>query len=196
MRKIILILVALFLGTGLFAQVGEKTKKKELKPALLVIDVQNEFMPMMSSRDKETAVQYINWSIWVFRKFDLPVIRVYHTTPGQGPEIDSEGFEFDSDVNITEDDPMVIKNFGNAFKKTELDSLLKAKGVNTIYITGLSATGCAIASYFGGVELDYNTFMVEDALLSQDADLTNAVEKICNPINVNTLLMMMEYTQQ
>ena len=39
---------------------------KEMKPALLVIDVQNEFLPMMSDADKKLAPMMINGAIWLF----------------------------------------------------------------------------------------------------------------------------------
>ncbi len=55
-----------------------------MKPALLVIDTQKEYMPMMSEADHELAIEMMNWSIWVFRKFNLTIIQVYHTNPEWG----------------------------------------------------------------------------------------------------------------
>ena len=47
------------------------------KPALIVMDVQNAFMPYMDEEDIEGAVQMINATIALFREAGLPVIRVY-----------------------------------------------------------------------------------------------------------------------
>jgi len=55
-----------------------------MKPALLVIDTQKEYMPMMSEANQEQAIEMMNWSIWVFRKFNLTIIQVYHTNPEWG----------------------------------------------------------------------------------------------------------------
>ncbi|MDX9694509.1 MAG: hypothetical protein RBT49_01845 [Bacteroidales bacterium] len=75
MKKIILLLVLAVCTASAFSQQKEN---KELKPALLVIDVQNAFVPMMDQSDKDRAFQMINGVIWVFENSELPIIRIYH----------------------------------------------------------------------------------------------------------------------
>ena len=118
-----LLVIALFAMPAFTQEKGEnQSEKQSLKPALLVIDVQNKYIPMMSEADQKIAPEYINGFIWLFRQYDLPVIRVYHTDPEWGPEPGSEDFAFPESINIEESDPQVIKNYGNAFTKTNLDS--------------------------------------------------------------------------
>ena len=50
MKKTTLALVFLFIAFGLFAQQKEE-EKKELKPALLVLDVQNQFVAWMEQEN-------------------------------------------------------------------------------------------------------------------------------------------------
>jgi len=83
-EKLLILLTAIFFTPSLTFSKEEKQEKKEMKPALLVIDTQKEYMPMMSEANQEQAIEMMNWSIWVFRKFNLTIIQVYHTNPEWG----------------------------------------------------------------------------------------------------------------
>lgn len=194
MKKLLLIvLLSGFISFFLSAQ--DKPEKIEMKPALLVIDVQKAFLPMMSQEDQDYALTIMNWSIWAFRQYDLPVIRVYHSSEDYGVVPDSPGFEFADTLNISEDDPRIIKTYGSAFNKTKLDDLLKELDVNTLFMCGLSATGCVLATYMDAGNYDYNAFMIEDALLSDNAEHTNSIEKIFNTIDINTAYYMLKISR-
>ena len=58
---------------------------KNIKPALLVIDVQNKFMATIPPRDKELGIFFINLLIKLFRTYDFPIIRIYHHDNENGP---------------------------------------------------------------------------------------------------------------
>ena len=167
-----------------------------MKPALLVIDVQKEFLPMMSKEDQESAIEMMNWSIWVFRKFDLPIIRVYHTSPEWGPAEGSPGFEFHDSLKVTTDDPKIIKTYASSFVKTDLDKLLKEKDVNTVFICGLSAVGCALATYMDAASHDYKAFLIKDALLSHKEEYTRNVEEMFNAMDLETIMYMIEISRE
>lgn len=146
----------------------------------------------MSEEDKSLALRMINGCIWLFRQKGLPVIRVYDTDPRWGPEVDSEAFQFPSSIIVTDNDPKIIKNFPSAFRKTDLDSILKKKGCNTLILCGLSATGCVLATYHGAAERGYDVFMVKDAVMSPSRTYTKVIEDISNSINFNTLIFMLD----
>ncbi len=171
-------------------------EKKEMKPALLVIDVQKEYIPMMSKEDQKLAIDMMNWSIWVFRKFDLPVIRVYHTSPEWGFTEESPGFAFHDSLKISADDPMLVKAYASSFTKTELDNILKEKDVNTLFLCGLSSVGCVLATYMDAANYDYKAFMIKDALLSHNAEYTNNIEEIFNAIDLETAMYMIEISRE
>ncbi|MBE0648697.1 MAG: cysteine hydrolase [Bacteroidales bacterium] len=197
MKKFFCLFMITLLVVPVFAQEseGDQPEKTPMKPALILIDVQNQFMPMMAEKDVKDAPQYINWYMMLFRHFKLPVIRVYHSDPDYGPEPGSEGFAFDTVFKIEESDPMVIKTYGNAFTKTNLDSLLQARGINTLFLCGLSATGCVLATYIGANDHDYEVFMLKNALLSHDADLTKAVQEFTSTISWDAIKLLLENTQ-
>ncbi len=164
---------------------------KKIVPALLVIDIQNEFLPFMSETDRKSAMDTINKAIAIFHEKKLPVIRVYHHDIERGPHPGSEGFEFPKSVQITENDPKVIKHYANAFTKTCLDSLLKTLGVNTVFLCGLSATGCVLGTYFGGMDHDYLTLMLKDGLISPKTEQTAMIREICSGLNYSVVKTML-----
>jgi nicotinamidase-related amidase len=166
---------------------------KVTKPALIVIDIQNEFLPYMAEDGKKLIMEMINGAIWAFRQHNLPVIRVYHTDPGWGPKPGTESFEFPKSINIKDDDPKVIKNFPSAFQKTDLEKILKEKGCNTLYLCGLSATGCVLATYFGAMERDYKVFMLKDCIMSNNSSYTTMIKDICESINFETMMFQLDH---
>jgi nicotinamidase-related amidase len=197
MKKLILLLLLLTVSFPLLSQdkKDEAQVIPEMKPALVIIDIQNKFLPYMSS-DKDNALEMINWAIYVAREYKIPVIRVYHTDPNWGPKPGTEEFEFPESIKINDDDPKVIKNYGDGFKKTDLDKILTEKGINTLFLCGLSATGCVLATYHGAKNLDYDVFMLQDAIISNDQQLTKAVEKICESVSLDTFNFMMKYLKR
>ena len=191
-RTVVLSLVVLLVSSALVASAAEKPAPPKMKPALVVMDVQNVWLPYMDEKDKKAGMDTINHVIALFRDNGFPVIRVYHTDPEQGPAPGTEAFEFPKTVAIRDDDPKIVKNYGSAFKKTDLDKVLRDKGVNTVFLVGLSAVGCVLATYHGADDLDYNVFMVKHALISHDATLTRSVYDICSTISYGPLKLLLE----
>jgi nicotinamidase-related amidase len=194
MKKTDLVLIFVMLASlaALSRAAMQKAAPAKMKPALLVIDIQNAFLPKMSEQDRKLGMEMINYYIELFRKNGFPIIRVYHTDPRNGPKPDSEAFEFPKSVPVKADDPKIIKNYSNAFNKTNLDKLLKEKGCNTLFLCGLSAVGCVLATYYGAEDLDYNVLMLKDALISHDTALTKAVQEFCETISYTPLKLLLE----
>lgn len=178
-----LILLALLLSP--LSSAGEEQQELDLRPALLVIDVQNIWLPRMAEEDRAAAPDRINETIALFRAHGYPVIRVYHSDPEQGPEPGTEPFEFPGWVAVTDDDPTIIKAHPSAFAKTDLEQVLKDRDRNIVFLCGLSATGCVLATYFGALERDFMVIMVKDALLSGDASQTDVIEDICYSMTID-----------
>ncbi|MCK5455231.1 MAG: isochorismatase family protein [Calditrichia bacterium] len=130
---VILIFFVIFTLVSAQTEKAEPQVDKHLKPCLVVIDIQNEFLPYIPERDKKLGLEMINAAIHMFRERDLPVIRVYHTDPKWGPKPDSDGFQFPESVIIQESDPKVVKNYASAFKKTDLEKIIREKDCNTLF---------------------------------------------------------------
>jgi nicotinamidase-related amidase len=188
---ILLALLLVIIAIPSFAQNGTEKPKEPIKPALLVIDIQKAFMPMMSS-DKEMAMEYINALIDLFRKHGYPIIRVYHTSEQYGVTPGTEGFEYPETVKILPTDPKVLKTYADGFNKTDLDKVVKATGSNTLFLCGLSAVGCVLATWNGAQNFDYKAFMVKNAIISHNSEYTKNVEQMFDAVTYDVVQLIIE----
>ena len=190
------IILALIVSLAWASFVGAETPKVEkMKPALLVIDIQNEFLPGMSEQDKKTAFEYINGAIRRFHDKGFPVIRIYQSHPTAGPKPGSEAFEYPKSMLTNPDDPMIIKTYSNAFNKTGLEKILREKGCNVLFLCGFSADACVLATYQGAQDLDFDAFLIREALISPDSTTTRFVAGMCETVSYGALKVMIKYIQ-
>jgi nicotinamidase-related amidase len=190
-RTTLLVILLMVISVSSFTQDKAEKPKEPIKPALLVIDIQNAFLPRMSA-DKEMAMEYINALIDLFRKYGYPVIRIYHTSEEYGVTPGTEGFEYPGTVKILPTDPKVLKTYGDGFNKTDLDKVIKATGSNTLFLCGLSATGCVLATWIGAQDYDYRAFMVKSAIISPDAGYTKNVEQMFDAVTYDMVQLIVE----
>lgn len=188
----VVVLALSFLAPVALAADGDPAAAVKGKPALVVMDIQNAYMPHMDVADTGMGLAMINATIELFRAHGLPVIRVYHTDPARGPQQGSEAFEFPDTVVICDTDPMVVKTHPSAFNQTELDRMLREQGVDTVFLSGLSAIGCVMATYWDADRLDYRVFMVRDALMSHKAALTESVEEMTGAVGYDAIAYMLD----
>jgi nicotinamidase-related amidase len=186
----VIVWVALML-TWALPHAEEAKERVEIKPVLLVMDVQNTWMPNMAEEDRASAPAKINECIAMFREYGHPVIRVYHMDPKRGPEPGTEAFEFHESIAVTDSDQKVVKAHPSAFTKTELEQDLRASDRNVVFLCGLSATGCVLATYFGAMDREFIALMVQEALLSGDASHTDVIEDICYSVSLEELKQVM-----
>jgi nicotinamidase-related amidase len=193
MKKFSTLLAILLIVIAIPSFCQDKTDKPKepIKPALLVIDIQKAFLPRMSS-DKDMAMEYINALIDVFRKHGYPVIRIYHTSEEYGVTPGTEGFEYPETVKILPTDPKVLKTYPDGFNKTDLDKVIKATGSNTLFLCGLSAVGCVLATWIGAQDFDYKAFMVKDAIISHNSEYTKNVEEMFDAVSYEMVQLLIE----
>jgi nicotinamidase-related amidase len=198
MRKVTFVLAILLISVSVitFAQNQKEQTKTQIKPALVIIDIQNVYISMVPEREKEVALYYINNLIGLFRSHGYPIIRVYHHDKEYGPKPDAEQFEFPSSVLIKPEDPKVIKTYGNGFTKTDLDKVIKEKGSNTLFLCGLSAVGCVLATWIGAQDHDYKAFMVKNAIMSHNSDYTKNVEDMFDAVSYDIVKLILENSQK
>ncbi len=189
--KVFSALLTLILGVMSIAAQSQ-TPAAPVKPALLVIDIQNAFLPMIPEDDKKVAMANINYYISLFRSHGFPVILIYHHGEEYGVRPGTDLFEFPSTVLIQSDDPKVVKTYPDSFNKTDLDKVLKEKGCNVLFLTGLSAVGCVLATYIGANNHDYKVFMVKDAIMSHKTDYTNSIEEIFGAVSPEVLTLVLD----
>jgi nicotinamidase-related amidase len=186
-----LIIMLVIISGKSFSQ-EQKEQKTQLKPALLVIDIQNAFLQMIPEREREVGMANINSYIELFRSHGYPVIRIYHFSKEYGPQLGSEQFEFPASVLIKPEDSKIIKTYPDGFNKTDLDKVIREKGSNSLFLCGLSAVGCVLATWFGAQNHDYKAFLIKDAIMSHNSEYTNKIEEIFDAVNYDVVSLILE----
>lgn len=160
-----------------------------VKPALLVIDVQNyvltDFPGFAESVTKRASV--MNEAIGLFRRKGLPIVVIYHEDVKDGPRPGTKAFEFSELIDVRDTDTKVVKHYPNGFNKTDLEAILREKGCDTVFIVGLSAVGCAMATFFGAIDLDLDPYFVQGGVAADTEEHVRAAEDICRAIEVGKL---------
>jgi len=185
-------LVILMMIPGTLLSQDKQEQKAPIKPALVVIDIQNAFLPSIPDKDKETAMEYINYYIQLFRSQGYPVIRVYHQSEEYGVLPGTDQFEFPSSVLIKPEDPKVIKTYPDGFNKTDLDKVIKESGSNTLFLCGLSAVGCVLATWIGAANNDYKAFLLKDAIMSHNSEYTDNIEVMFDAVNYDVVKLILD----
>ena len=192
MKRVIALLITLLLITSAVSFSQAVKEPAALKPALLVIDIQNAFLDMIPQQDREMGMLYINALIELFRSNGYPVIRVYHSSKEYGVEEGTERFEFPATVLIKPEDPKVIKTYPDGFNKTDLDRVIRESGSTTVFLSGLSAVGCVLATWIGAQNHDYKAFLVKDAIMSHNSAYTENIEVMFDAVSYDVVKLIIE----
>jgi nicotinamidase-related amidase len=160
-----------------------------MKPALLVIDVQNEFFKFSATtaQSLNDAIEYINAAIALFREKDLPVICVQHMDEEEKLVPGEEGFELPEELDILPSDVHIHKTYGNSFNKTPLEDQLRDLGVDTVIITGFCAENCVLSTYRGAQDHDLTPIILRGSLASDNLKNIEFVESISDIISYGAL---------
>lgn len=160
-----------------------------MKPALLVIDVQKQFFKDDPDTEKllNSAVEYINYTIPMFREHNLPVVFIQHKEEESGLVPGNEGFDLPDAFKVLPGDLRITKTYSNSFNKTDLAKQLKDLGVDTPIITGYCAEFCVLSTYRGALDLDLHPIILRDAIASSTKKNIRFVENISQVISIGAL---------
>jgi len=161
-----------------------------MKPALLVIDIQNEFFFDLNqgcSDSLKAAIEYVNAAIDFFRKKNLPIAVIQHKNEEQGLVQGKSGFDVPESVKLEPQDIRIVKTYGNSFTKTGLAEKLKELGVDTVIVTGFCAEFCVLSTYRGAEDLDFKPIILKGSLASDNAEHIRFVEEISETISLGAL---------
>ena len=147
--------------------------------ALLIVDVQNDFLPggALPASEGKTIIPEINK---LADRFDLIVAsKDWH--PGDTVHFEkwpphcikgTAGAEFPAELDQSKINTVVLKGTNNrddgysAFEATSvnLDQYLKGQGVDDIYIAGLTTEYCVKNTALDALRLGYTTYVFKDAV--------------------------------
>ncbi|MFB0523807.1 MAG: isochorismatase family protein [Candidatus Bathyarchaeia archaeon] len=160
-----------------------------MKPALLVIDVQNEFFNINQacSDSLKSAVDYINEAIGLFREKNLPVVVIQHKSAERELVPGKSGFDVHKSVKLKPEDMRIVKTYGNSFTKTGLAEKLRELGVDTLIVTGFCAEYCVLSTYRGAQDFDFTPIILKGSLASDNTEHIRFVEEITETVSYGAL---------
>ncbi len=160
--------------------------------ALMIIDLQKAYCNEENKHSMDSACEYINAILPVFRKANLPVIWVQHIDEAEGVVPGAEGFEFIPQLQPEEGDYRIHKKYGNSFNKTNCLDIINERQVDTVIITGYCAEYCVLSTYRGARDHDLTAIILKNAIASNDLQHLKFVEEISELITYGTLKKIME----
>jgi len=138
------------------------------RSALLVIDIQDSFKatPRWERRSSPRFEENVDRMIRAWREAGLPVIYFLHTDPDPGFETTSPFFKLMDFLSPAPGEPVLLKNTRNAFTSTNLQEVLKEKGVERLVITGISTEQCCETTTRLAADLGYDADFVTEATMT------------------------------
>ena len=162
-----------------------------MKIALFIIDMQKAYYNDKTKDSMNYACEYINAIIPLFRKHKLPIIWIQNKDEYDGAVPGKEAFEFIDQLKPEQDDYKIIKEYGNAFNKTNCSKIVEDNNIDMIVITGFSAEYCVLSTYRGALDLDLTPVILKNAISSDNKEHIRFVEDISNIISYNVLMKIL-----
>lgn len=143
------------------------------KFALVIIDVQNDYFPggKMELFQSLEASGKIKNVLTYFREKQLEIIHIQHIATKPTATFfmkDTEGVKIHASVTPHEHEKVVIKNYPNSFRNTELEAYLKEKDIKKLIITGMMTHMCIDTTVRAAFDLGYDISVLEDCCATKD----------------------------
>ncbi|MFS0734678.1 cysteine hydrolase family protein [Microbacterium sp. 1P10UB] len=141
-----------------------------IAPLLLLIDIQRDYFPggRMPLVGPDAAADAAAQLLAAQRSHGGAVVHVRHESPSGFLEAGTPGAEIDSRVAPAGDEVVVVKHAPNAFVETELDDLLRARGVTELIVAGMMTSMCVDATVRAASDLGYTVTVAADACAAPD----------------------------
>ena len=168
-----------------------------MKPALIIIDMQNGFLNPESPlciKGARATVPACARVIRACRRTDVPVVFVNRAYRADGSDVEhtrrrvwEEGgkpltpgstgpisIENPTEFERVPEDYEIIKPRYSAFFQTPLDLLLRRLGVDTVLLAGTTTPNCIRTTCYDAISLDYSVVVLADCCSSNTEEIQRA----------------------
>ena len=163
------------------------------RPALLVIDMQNDFVldgaPLKVAGAGPITGKIRNL-LEVFRRNRLPVIHVVRVHRADGSDVEifrkelfekapfavegTKGAAVITGLKPRDGEIILRKTRMSAFMHTELDIILRTLCSDTLFVAGIQTPNCIRTTVFDACALNYHVYLVEDAVAAASEEVHRA----------------------
>lgn len=139
-------------------------KLKSNNTALIVIDVQNFYW---SEETHEEYIKNLQEIIGDARNRGLHVIYVKHVW---GDNLEDDMFNVREEIKPLDTEAIVFKRTPGTFFNTNLEEILKGKGIENVIITGMKTNHCCDTTTREASARGYNTMVINEGLRTFDLE--------------------------
>ncbi|MUG08909.1 isochorismatase family protein [Commensalibacter sp. ESL0366] len=140
---------------------------------LIIIDLQNDYYPNgkfplfnMNSVGKSSMKV-----LAAARQHHIPVIHIQHQFPMKDAPFfvqHTEGVKINKDVKPLDNEICITKNYPNAFKGTELKSVLDRHNYKNLIVIGAMSQMCVDATVRTALDYGYQVTLIPDCIASKE----------------------------
>ena len=194
-------LVALFLSTSatVLSAADKQETAKALAPAelsidnsrtaVLIMDYQNDIVGMLPEKEQGPLLERAATVLNEARRSGIPVIYIVVRFRDGYPEINprnklfsslkesgrlregTSGAEVNAKVAPQPGDIVVTKRRVGAFSTTDLETILRAKNIDTLVLFGISTSGVVLSTVRWAADMDYRMVVVADACADRNEEV-------------------------
>ncbi|MEC4768707.1 cysteine hydrolase family protein [Halomonas sp. CUBES01] len=153
----------------------EHTPNKLSESALVLIDCQNTYREgVMQLEGVEDALLEAQKLLEKARQAGIPVIHIQHDT-GEGTPYDIKApiGQIADIVKPMNDEPVITKQFPNAFVQTDLEAQLKQMGCKKLVLAGFMTHMCVNSTAHGAFNLGFDVTVVASATATRALQADN-----------------------
>jgi nicotinamidase-related amidase len=145
------------------------------KRALIVVDIQNDYFPggKWPLTGATAAADNAARLIAATRAEDHLIVHIRHESLGDNPPFfqpGSDGAQIHPKVLNQASEPVVIKNYVNSFRETNLKKMLDDHGIEEVAVCGAMSHMCIDGIARAANDFGYAVTVVHDACASRDLE--------------------------
>jgi nicotinamidase-related amidase len=163
------------------------------RTAVLIMDYQNDILSMLPENVQVPLLDRASAILKKARQAHLPIIYIVVRFRDGYPEVNlhnklfsglkesgrlregTPGSEIHDKVAPQPEDIVITKRRVGAFSTTELETILRAKNINTLVLFGISTSGVVLSTIRWAADMDYSLVVVSDACADRDAEVNRVL---------------------
>lgn len=162
-------------------------------PALLIIDMQNDFIlegKPLCITNAQNIIPALQLVLHDFRQLCLPIFHVVRIHRPDGSDVEiirkdlfrttpfavegTSGAAIIDELKPLPGEYLLPKIRMSAFIGTGLDLILKTLGVDTVFVCGIQTPNCIRTTVFDAIAYNYLTYLISDATAAKTAEIHQA----------------------
>jgi nicotinamidase-related amidase len=146
---------------------------ERMNDCLILIDLQNDYFPggNMELVGIEEAAEHAQLLLKKFRTSNWPMIHIQHISNRPGATFflpRTDGSKINEMVEPQEGEIVVVKNYPNSFRQTDLLEILRKAEIKNLVICGAMSHMCIDSTTRAAFDLGFNCVVAEDACATRD----------------------------